>query len=173
MIRPEAKAFLARYAQAIIGACLAVLMLYWTLSIPGVLRYLTGVLAFFGAALAIDGFRRGRHRRGGAEAEGVVEIDERRITFLTANWGGSLSINDLAKIEVGQRSEALFWRIRDIFGSVLLVPYTARGAEGLVDAFEALDGFDLGNVGRAIEKSGDHMTTVWTRSNSVPVDPLT
>ncbi len=173
MIRPEAKAILMRYSQAIIGAVIAVLMTYWTISIPGVLRYLTGALAFFGLALALDGFRRGKLRRGTKDAEGVVEIDERRITFLTANWGGAVSINDLAKIEIGQRSSNLFWRIKDNFGSTLLVPYTANGAEGLVDAFGALEDFDLGKVGRAIDKSGDHMTTVWTRSKSDPVDPLT
>lgn len=173
MIRPEAKATLMQYAQAIVGAVIAILMIYWTITIPGVLRYLTGAITILGLALAIDGFRRGKLRRKSQGAEGVVEIDERRITFMTANWGGSVSINDLIKVEVGQRSGNLFWRIKDNFGSILLVPYTANGAEGLIDAFGALGGFDLGVVGHAIEKNGDHMTTVWTRSQSDPVDPLT
>lgn len=173
MVRPEVKMFFSRYAQALIGSAIALVSLYWTFSIPGVLRYITGAIALLGLALAIDGFRRGRLRPTGDVSEGLVEIDERRITWMTANWGGSVSINDLTVIELGSRQGNSHWRIRDAFGSVLLIPYTARGADGLIDAFGALDGFDLSRVAQALEKEGEHLSSVWIRSKSNAVDPLT
>lgn len=161
VVRPEVLAFVRRFAQALLGAALTALAVYWTLSIPGVLRWFTAILAVVSLAATVDGLRRGRLLRFGADIAGVLEIEERQITWLTSEGGGTVSIDDLTKVELLARNQVTYWRLLDSWGTALLVPYSANGAGGLIDGLAPLKGLDLTSVARALETPGDHTTVIW------------
>ena len=164
LIRPEVRIFLKHYAQALTGAVLTALALYWTLTIPGVLHWITGAFAVIAAALTVDGIRRGRLLRESDEVAGVLEIDERRILWMTGEGGAALSINELVEVDLLRRGRNTFWRLKDRGGQALLVPYTAKGAEGLIDGLAVLDGIDFSLAAKALGRKDDHTTVLWRAS---------
>ena len=171
-IRPEAAAFLKQWREAIIAGVILMGSLQAASSTVGVVNALSWVTALIGAALFIEGVRRARLPRD-AGGVGVVEVDERQITYLGPLGGGALSINELARVkvkttELGPAASDFFWEFTDRQGQRLTIPGDAENASALFDALTALPGADYEAVIKASGSTEQGEFLVWdgTGANS-------
>ncbi|MGR3491383.1 MAG: hypothetical protein ACU0DW_04940 [Shimia sp.] len=161
-LRPTAVATLARWRDAILGAALAVLGLYW-ISGTGLLPAIGAVALLAGAALGWMGLRRALRPRP-ADAPGVVEVSERQITYLHPEQGGAiLSIDALQRVEVARHPKGHRWHLTDRSGAQLAIPGGARGADQLYDALLALPGMDPGAASTAARPGRPDRTLLWQK----------
>ena len=63
LIRPEARAAIWRWREALLGLCLLLLALWWGLTAFGVLRYVAAALMVAGGLLVVAGLQRGPFRK--------------------------------------------------------------------------------------------------------------
>lgn len=173
-IRPEAAAFLKKWREAIIAGVILMGSLQAASATTGLVNALAWVTALIGAALFIEGVRRARlpDRSGGV---GVVEVDERRITYFGPHGGGALSINDLARIKVrttgeGPATSDFFWEFTDREGQRLTIPGDAENASALFDALTALPGADYEAVIKASGSTDFKEFLVWERAQVRRID---
>lgn len=82
-IRPEASAFVDRWREVMIGVVVVALGIYWASGF-GLLKWVGIVVILIGAALLVAGVQRARFRMGKG-GPGVVQVDERQITY-SARW---------------------------------------------------------------------------------------
>ena len=145
-VRPEVAALLQRWGEALGGAAALGLGL-WLVTGSGGLAFLFGLaLSALGAALVFTGTRRARRPQDGGGV-GIVEVDERRISYFTGTGGGSISVDQLVsvRVEPGGRGPFL-WHFIDDTGALLTVPSDAENAGTLFDVLYALPGFDASDV---------------------------
>lgn len=167
-IRPEAARGLARWREAMVGAAIAALGLFWALTSLGVIRWFGVILALAGAALIWSGVQRARFRTGEGGL-GVVEVDERQITYLAPVGGGMASLDALTQVSiVASRAGGAYWRF-DMGGERLSVPSAAEGANALFDVLTALPGARMETAIRALNQPPETPVTIW-RMGPAPVD---
>ncbi len=141
MIRPEALNAIWRWREAL-AAAVVILCGLWLIRLGGFLLLPLGaVLAFLGAGLAILAYRRLRFGQE-VDAPGMVDVDERQISYFGPSDGGFVSLNDLAELRLLTLRGRRYWRLKSLDAQLLLVPIAASGAERLFDAFAALPGMD-------------------------------
>ncbi len=167
-IRPEALAFLKRWREALIAGVILLGSLQAASATAGLMNALSWVTALVGAALFIEGVRRARLPRDGGGV-GVVEVDERRITYLGPHGGGSLSINELRRVKVrtsdlGPMASDFYWEFTDREGQRLTIPGDAENSSALFDALTALPGADYEQVIRASGSTEAAEFLVWERA---------
>jgi len=167
-IRPEATAFLKKWREALIGAAVLMFNLQLAATTTGTLRGIAWAGVLIGAALFIEGVRRARlpDDSGGP---GVVEVDERRITYFGPHGGGALSINELTRVKVrttdlGPLASDFFWEFTDREGQRLTIPGDAENAGALFDALTALPGADYEAVIKASGSTEPADFLVWERA---------
>lgn len=165
--RPEAVAFLKKWREAMIAGVILLGSLQAASATTGLINALSWVTALVGAALFIEGVRRARlpSDSGGI---GVVEVDERRITYLGPHGGGSLSLNELIRVKVrttdlGPAASDFFWEFTDREGQRLTIPGDAENASALFDALTALPGADYEAVIKASGSTDVTEFLVWER----------
>lgn len=153
-IRPEVKAGLVRWREVWIGASLVLMGLYWVLNGRALLPTVGALLAVLGLVFVVQGWRRIRfpHASGGP---GVVEVDERQITYLAAHGGAAISIDGLIRVSVETGAAGMTWVLRADDLSELRIPGDAKGAEGLFDALVALPGVNYDQAHRAAQARTD------------------
>ncbi len=173
-IRPEAAAALKRWREAIIAGVILMGSLQAASATTGLVNGLAWVTALIGAALFIEGVRRARlpDKSGGV---GVVEVDERRITYLGPHGGGALSINELARVKVrttdlGPAASDFYWEFTDREGQRLTIPGDAENAPALFDALTALPGADYEAVIKASGSTDIEDFLVWERTETPRID---
>lgn len=98
-IRPEARENLMRWREALAGAAVVALGLWWAVGSLGMIRWAGVVLVLLGAALTWSGVQRARFR-GGCGGLGVVHVDERQITYLAPVGGGFASLDALVQVDI-------------------------------------------------------------------------
>ena len=164
-IRPEVKAFFVKWREAIIAGAILMGSLQAASSTTGLVKGLSWATALIGAALFIEGVRRARlpERSGGV---GVVEVDERQITYLGPLGGGAISINELIRVKVrttdlGPMASDFYWEFTDSDGQRLTIPGDAENAAALFDALTALPGADYEAVIRASSSTEHADFLVW------------
>ncbi len=168
LIRPELLRWLGRWGESVGAGALAMigLLLLWR----GLERYNwmtqaigVGLLAL-GAAAFWASYQRSRfsaHRHG----PGLVEITERRISYLTPAGGGSVDIAAMTRLELRSTLEfGRVWVLKQSEGPTLFVPVSATGAENLFDAFSALPGIETAKLISALNSPGDQRNVVWRGS---------
>ncbi len=161
-IRPEARENLKRWREAIIGGAVALLGLYWLVTSFGILRWLSVVILAIGLAYTWAGIQRARFRAGHGGL-GVVQLDERQITYLAPVGGGFISLDALSKVEIGpDRAGLPVWRFR-AFGEELVIPASAEGTEALFDALAVLKGIDMQAAIRASGSRPDKTIVIWQK----------
>ena len=172
-IRPEVRAFLYKWREAIISGAILLGSLQAASSTFGLVQALSWVTVLVAAALFIEGVRRARlpERAGGL---GVVEVDERQITYLGPMGGGALSIDELRRIKVrttglGPAAADFYWEFTDKAGQRLTIPGNAENAGALFDALTALPGADFEAVIRASKSRSETEQLVWENSQA-PLD---
>lgn len=173
-IRPEAARALKKWREAILGGAVLMFNLQLAASSDGLLRGLAYAGVLIGAALFIEGVRRARlpDKKGGA---GVVEVDERQITYFGPLGGGALSMNDLARVKVrteaiGPQSSNFFWEFTDKAGQRLTIPGDAENAASLFDALVFLKGANFEAVIEASNIDGSAERLVWELEKSPRID---
>ena len=158
-IRPEVRASLARWREVIAGGVTLALGLQLALTSYGALFLIGTALALAGTALVVAGIQRARFRSGGGGA-GVVDLDERRITYFGPFGGGAVSVDDLIEIGVDPSRS---WLIRDANGTHLMIPMNAEGADALFDAFAAVPGLTPARLVEAVRSTPRQYTTIWAK----------
>lgn len=167
VFRPEALQTLKRWQEPIvIGVILlATLRVLWLAYV-----WSSWVMAVFGLALvglaasflyvAVLRMR----LRSDASAPGLVEIDERNITYLSPHLGGAVSIDSIRKIDVSPtRSGGRNWVLYSFESSPVLIPFNAAGADALVEAFSALPGLGVERISRAARSNSLVIETIWEK----------
>ena len=144
-IRPEITETALRYREAL-GAGVVVLVGLWLMSLGGyVLVPLGAIVAAIGAILTLTAFRRARFAQTVA-APGVVELDERQVSYLAPELGGFISLDELVEIRLLSMRGRRMWRLKQSDGQALLIPVDAEGAQKLFDVFTSLPGMDTAEL---------------------------
>lgn len=163
-IRPEARENLLRWREAAIGGAITVLGMYWLATSFGLLRWLSIVVVVLGAALLWSGIQRARFH-GGHGGLGVVQVDERQVTYLAPIGGGFASIDTLTSVEIGpDRAGLPVWRFRSP-GEVLTIPTSAEGTDGLFEALSALNGVNMQAAIRASTGKPEKSVIIWQKTH--------
>ena len=165
LIRPEAAATLKRWREALIGGVVLMFNIQLAASSTGLLRGIALAGILIGAALFIEGVRRAR-LPDDAGGVGVVEVDERQVSYFGPHGGGALSINELARVRVrttadGPMTSDFFWEFTDREGQRLTIPGDAENASALFDALTALPGANYEAVIRASASTEAGEFLVW------------
>ncbi|EKE43718.1 hypothetical protein OCGS_2052 [Oceaniovalibus guishaninsula JLT2003] len=166
-LRPEIRAALHRWREALIGAAMVAAGLLLVVTEGGLWRWLGLLLALAGAAILREGVRRSRRLPDG-QGPGMVEVDERRITYLSARGGGSISIDALAEVDIVTLDHAAFWALSDREGTALSIPASASGAAQIYDALSPLPGYSPDRALAAARAGRPGRVTIW-RHPAAPV----
>lgn len=158
MIRPEIRDALWRWREVLGALALAGLGLWWGLTTFGVLRWIGWLLLLLGASLAFTALRRLRFA-GAGDGPGVVLLDERRVTYMGPDTGGSVELDQLLELEL---TPAGAWRLTSADDIPLNIPTNAKGADALFDAFAALPGLDTGQMLALMGQTHRGPVTIWT-----------
>jgi hypothetical protein len=166
-IRPEVLSGLLRWRDAIVGSVLVAFGLYSVFTGLTVQRWTGYLLILLGAALLWEGVKRARFPAPGG-GPGVVEVDERQITYFGPLGGGAISINDLTRVQVrttdlGPAVSDLFWDFIDTSGTVLTIPGDAENASLIFDALSALPGADFEAAIRAAGSTENALFVIWEK----------
>ena len=174
-LRPEVGQFLRNWREPIVlGIVVAFGLLIFrhgqnradvTLQFLGLL---IGIPFALGIVPAIRAVRLRRNRQD----PGLVEVAERQITYLGPQFGGSVSVDAISRIEIittddGPHLPDVFWTLFHFDGPALSIPSNAAGADQLLNAFAALPGFDYQAVIRAMGSTLPSTYLIWKSPNSV------
>jgi hypothetical protein len=158
-LRPQARATLWRLRGVAVALAPAALGLWIAATTFGLTRWLGWALVALGAALALAALQRlrfGLHDGG----PGVVQIDERRLSYFGPLTGGVIDLDDLTRLGIDGSSHPPHWLLTAP-GAVLAVPVNAAGAEALFDAFAALPGLSPERLIAAVNAPPPRPATLW------------
>ena len=167
LVRPEIHALLMRWSEVLVGLVVGLIGLWFGLR-PGFFWQGLGlVIGTVGLGLAYIAWRRLRFNTAQA-GPGLVEVDERQISYFAAYEGGAVSIDQLARISAiapggGAGSGSLTWVLEEDGGITLTIPHAASGAQLLLDAFAALPGVDYASAQRALETRDGQSYVIWSK----------
>lgn len=160
-LRPEARATLMRWREVIAGGVVAAAGIWLVATRFGFLSWVGWGSIALGLAMAYAGWQHARFRTGDG-GPGVVEITERRITYLGPLTGGMADLDLLAELEFDPTGHPGHWRLTATSGAVLAIPVNAAGAEALHDVFAALPGIRTENMLRALASPPPSPVTLWS-----------
>lgn len=164
-IRPEIRAWLARWAEPMVAGTLAVvgLGILWRgfNRFDWMLQLIGAVLLLIGLASTWAGYRRSQFAQNDT-GPGLVEVAERQIRYLTPNGGGAVDIEAMTRLEIRTMIDlGRVWVLKQSEGPVLFIPLSATGSETLFDAFSALPGMDVKLLIAAVNDGSDHRSVIW------------
>jgi len=168
VIRAEVQELFWRYFELLIGLAVIV-MGVMIFNLHGLLwQGIGGVFALAGLAISWTAWRRARLSSANTNGPGVVEVDERQITYFAPFGGGAVSINDLARVTVltndqGPMAEDVHWLLEENGGTKLLIPNSAEGAAQLFDALSPLKGVDFEAAIRAMGSTENDSFVIWAK----------
>lgn len=165
-IRPEARATLWRWREALTGGCMLIFGLWWGLTGASLTRWVGGVLALAALALLIAGVQRGRFR-GQSDGRGVVRTDEGQVAYFGPLSGGIVALTEITQIAFDGRGKPAHWVLSQPGQDDLYIPVDASGAEALFDVFTRLPDLKTEHVLRVMRHPATSRTVVWRR-NSAP-----
>ena len=155
-LRPEAAAALRRWREALTGAAVALLGVYW-ITTGGLLRLVGLVVALAGGAVLVAGIQRGR-LRSGTLGIGVVRLVEGQLGYFGPLTGGVIAVADIRSVA----RHGNIWIIEGA-GQRLEIPADARGSDCLIDAFAMLPGLDMRAIVSSVENRTGRAQLVWRR----------
>nr|WP_092810786.1 hypothetical protein [Roseivivax marinus] len=160
VIRPEVRALLGRWAEALVGAGVVALGVLWASGSGG---WLGWAVVLAGLALTFAGVQRGRFRTGGG-GPGIVDVTEGRIAYFGPLSGGVTDLDSIRALSLDATGRPAHWHLDREGDAALFIPVTAQGADALFDAFAALPGLDTERMLRALRRPGTGVTVIWRRS---------
>ncbi len=161
-IRPDAQAALWRWREVLVGAAGLTLAGAWALGSFGIFRWLAFALCAAALLLIAAGIQRGRFRGAGG-GSGVVQVDERQITYFGPLSGGSISLSEIGAISLDHSSSPAHWLLVPLQGDALRIPVNAQGADTLFDAFAGLNGLKTERMLRALKEGETGQIVIWRR----------
>ncbi|MGI9391614.1 MAG: hypothetical protein ACR2O1_16275 [Boseongicola sp.] len=170
-IRPEAAAALSRWREVLAGLVVALIGVWLITNKFGALYLIGWGLTVGGISMVIAGIRQARFPAGSG-GPGIIELDERKLTYFSPDTGGSISLDDLMRIAIrttdaGPFASDMFWEWTDITGQTLAVPSDAEGSEQIFDALSSLDSVDYDAIMKASGEVTQNYFVVWQRSKSL------
>ena len=164
-IRPEALNTLRQYRGFILGGLILTAGLFIIFTSYGTTRIAGGLFVVIGSLIGHDAYRRFKFPAGHGGA-GVVEVDERRVRYLAAGSGTSISMDTLERIELHRNARG---RITWVFfgpEGMLSVPGDAEGTDKLFDALVALPGVNYTQAEAATQGKGPDLFLIWQRNRA-------
>ena len=137
MIRPQAKAFLLRWRELILGIIIVALGAKLYITSFGLLKIASAVAIILSAIAMYIGQQRGRFRMDGV-APGIVSLIEDQISYFGPHHGGTISIAYITSVNLITYEETRSWRLDQNGKPSLIIPVAAMGGELLFDAFTKL-----------------------------------
>jgi hypothetical protein len=163
-IRPEVAQQLSRWRESLAGGAVAAFGFYWLLTETGARLMLGVVLAAAGALLIFAGIQRARFRQSGM-GPGMVQIDEGQLTYFGPYDGGTLSVEDLLRLELDPAGvSGPTWILSHGAGGPLQVPVDAAGADELFDVFATLPGLETETMLMRLQKQPHERVVIWERA---------
>jgi len=163
MIRPEAKAQLMRWREALIGGAAVVIGIWLLTAFSGLPALFGGVALLVGAILLLSGLRHARFRSAD-RAPGILRVIEGRISYMGPITGGTVALDDLVAVTFLRDAEGGAWCLTPDAEPDLIIPLGAIGADALLDALAPLPGLDSGAMVRAVQSRTGASVTVWRRT---------
>ena len=160
VIRPEARAALLRWREALGGLAVMALGAYWITGPAGLLGWVGWIVALTGLALLVVGVQRARFRPAG-QGPGVVQVDEGQIAYFGPLAGGGIAVSELERLTFDPAGEPPHWVLSATGAAPLRIPVNAEGADALFDAFAALPGLRTQRMLATMRASGDHPVVIW------------
>jgi hypothetical protein len=102
--------------------------LWWWWNTYAFVSWLSLPVILTGAALIWTGVERLRFRQGGG-GTGVVEIDERRLSYFGPLTGGVIAMDDVTRLVLDPTGRPAHWVLSGVGGQSLSIPVDAEGAE--------------------------------------------
>ena len=166
-IRPEAAAALRRWREVLAGLVVGLIGIWLITNRFGALYLIGWGLAVGGFSMVIAGARHARFPAGSG-GPGIVEVDERKLTYFSPDRGGAVSLDDLLNVAIrttddGPFASDLFWEWTDIAGQTLTIPGDAEGSDQLFDALSALSGVDYEAILRAGGEATQNYFVIWQK----------
>ena len=168
-IRPEARAGLMRWTETAVWI-VVVLFGTWLFLRGGLFWQVIGaIVTATGIALTLIAVRNARFPQG-HDGPGMVEVDERQITYFGPSGGGAVSIDQLTRIEIettdqGPIGSDLIWIFFVDGASPLMIPGNAAGADTLFDALSALQGVNYEKAISAAQSTQNARFTIWQKAH--------
>jgi len=170
LFRPEAVETLKRWREpAAIGVLFAfALWFLWRTYVES--SWISGAIAVafvaaIGGLLYIS-YLRALLRRS-VSGPGIVEVQERRITYFAPERGGEADLELLLRLQLSTMPSTLGdrnWILWHADGS-LVIPVYAEGADALIDAFAALPGLSYERIVKVMESPEKKIFTIWQRGS--------
>ncbi|WP_435139376.1 hypothetical protein [Pseudopelagicola sp. nBUS_19] len=160
-IRPEARAVLVRWREALIGLVVAFLGLWWASGF-GLLKWLGFAVLVIGVVLIFAGVQRARFR-GEQGGPGLVQVDEGEVTYFGPLDGGTIAMCELSCLELNGASKPMVWVLQQPGQPALHVPWNAEGADALFDVFATLPGLKTEMMLSQMQAMPDHSVVIWQK----------
>ena len=181
-LRPEAASLMRRWSEPVLMGVLFA-GLFWASAAAALegsaLGWAGAALFGLGGAVWIRAAIARARLEGVKQGPGVVMVEERRIGYMGPEHGGFAALEALILVEIvttgeGPFQDDLFWVLHQSGEPPLIIPGSADGAAGLLDAFEALPGFSYPNVTAAMASTEDRRFVLWRREPGpgAPLDAL-
>ncbi|GAA6179865.1 hypothetical protein NBRC116594_13030 [Shimia sp. NS0008-38b] len=162
-IRPEARAMVAQWREALLGGAVLLIGLWWASGF-GVMKWLGIGLVAIGAVLIVSGVQRARFRTG-QDGPGMVQVDEGEVAYFGPLNGGSVSIRSLSRVVLDGRSTPAVWALYQPGQAPLHIPVTAAGADALFDAFASLDNIRTEHMLSQLKATPNQPVVIWTKDD--------
>lgn len=164
-IRPDVRRFVMQNLELIGGLVISLLGIVLAATNSGFWQVLGLTFAVAGAVLLFTGIQRARFRND-AGGPGIVQVDEALITYFGPIEGGSVSIQNLSRVELEPAAKPLHWVLLEPGQRPLHIPTNAAGANALFDAFAALPGMDTERMLALLNGKAQSRVTVWEREGN-------
>lgn len=164
-IRTEALSTIHRWREALAGAAIAGIGLWWIFGTGGLLFWLGLVLLPTGLSLGGLGIQRARLRTSSV-GPGIVQIDEGRVIYFGPLTGGGVDLASLERLDIDPTGRPLHWVLNQPEQEPLFIPVNATGAEQLLDAFSMLPSFQTSRAVSILAHPPETKTLIWTRKRA-------
>ena len=161
-VRPEARATLWKWREALTGVALCGLGTWAVLGSFGLMQVVGFALAAAGVFLVLLGLQRGRFRaaKGGP---GVVQTIEGAVTYYGPLNGGSVALRELTSLTLDTSGHPAHYVLTQPGQPELYIPVNAEGADALFDAFTSLPGFPMQYLLGQLDRTPDHPVVIWQK----------
>lgn len=166
-VRPEVLAGLKRWRGVIEAAVFLVPGLWMMLVMFGLLRFIGAAVFLFGVALLIPGLRRARFNPKAGD-RGVLEVNERQVTWFTADGGDVFSLEDVVRIEIetndrGPFEDDMLWYFTLSDGRRPEVIGAAAEGDTIFDLLATFDNVNFENVIKASSSTICDRFLIWQK----------
>ena len=165
LVRPEAISYFQNHRGFILSALITLSGVYIIMSSFGATKIVGVVFLLIGVLVGHDAYRRLKFPDGQGGL-GVLEIEERRVSYLSEGLEKSISIDSLDQIELHRNLKG---RVTWVFygpDGILSVPGDAEGTDALFDALVALPGINYSQAEAAMQGKDPDIFLIWQRDRA-------